>query len=162
MNFMERTVTNTAAVAAILLLVASTALAAAPAGIALPAVPPPKPQPARELRKDIRDIRGERRETVKDEFQKARTDIKAIRETATSSGTTKDAVRSQVKDIRTEAKQIIKDTRTGAREEIKTKQAELRRVRLNREFEHVYQRFTAAVGRLGKSSQHGENSQGKH
>ena len=147
---MERTVTNTAAVAAILLLVASTALAADPAGIALPAVPPPKPQPARELRKDIRDIRVERRETVKDEFQKARTDIKAIRATATSSGATKDAVRSPVKDIRTEAKQNIKDARTEAREEIKTKQAELRRVRLNREFERVYRRFTAAVERLEK------------
>lgn len=150
MIFMDRKAAIVAATAVASFFVAATAIAADPAGIAPPAVPPPKPQPVRELRKDIRDVRVERRETVKEEFQKARTDIKAIRATATSSGAAKDAVRSQVKDVRTEAKQNIKDIRTDARGEIKTKQAELRRVRLNREFERVYQRFTAAVERLEK------------
>src|SRR3989344_4336577 len=150
MIFMDRRAAVAAATVVASFFVYATAIAADPAVIVPPAVSPPKPQPVRELRKDIRDIRVERRETVKDEFQKARTDIKTIRATATSAGATKDAVRSQVKDIRTGAKQNIKDTRTGAREEIKAKQAELRRVRLNREFERVYRRFMAAVERLEK------------
>ena len=107
-------------------------------------------QEVRNIRGEIRDIRTERREAVKSEVEKARTEVKNIRATATTSGGTRNDVRTQIKDVRTETRQNVKDIRSDARDEIKAKQETLRRARLNREVEKIYKRFMAAVERLRK------------
>lgn len=108
----------------------------------------PKAQAVREIKKDIRDIRVERHEAVKNEREQARESVKTIRTTATSTGNTRKEVQKQIKDVRTDAKQNVKDIRADARKDIAAKQMELRRTKLHRELLRMHTRFVAAVERL--------------